>query len=165
MESTETQGFAYENKSEFIEWMLEDEGLCKALAFTDKKFLDNPITQDQKDDLVMKRIFPYLFVPNITIDTASFVVAKFDYSATRENLMWKNRIMSVGCYCHTSIIECGYKYLRYDFIKERVFKILQNKRDNAWLGKLEFQGATERFMDEAGNYYGVYMGFKSVEFK
>lgn len=161
----ERRNFEDENKTSFLEWFLDDTDLCKALINNEKKYLDKPITQDQKDNLIFSQIFPYKFVPEITIAANSYITMDFSYSNHKKNELFLINNITVWVFCHRDLIRTQYKTLRYDFMKQRVSKILQDKINDNWFGRMVLEPPRETAIDENAKYYGVALTLNNQRLK
>lgn len=157
----ERRNFTDENKTEFLELFLNDIPLCQALINNDRNFLDIPITDDQKDALLFDQIFPYKFIPDITISGKSYLTMQFNYTDSKTNDLFFIGDVIIWIFCHRDLIRTKYKYLRYDFMKQRISKILQDKMSNNWFGKIFINPPVETMIDELGKYYGIRMSFSN----
>jgi len=155
------RNFTDENKFEFLEWFIGDDDLCKALINKEKNFLDISITQEQKDSLIFNQIFPYKFIPDITISANGYLFFTFNYEYSRTNQLFLISDINVWCFCHRDLIRTQYKYLRYDFMKQRVSEMLQDKTDNNWFWKMKLYSSREMSIDESATYYGVQLNFRN----
>lgn len=167
MSSTIKKG--YDNNGlmirEFIDNIISDDDLCKALKYTDEQFYNKKITKEEKKQLIRVNIHPFDYVPNVQTEAKSYITMKFEYFPNKVNSLLKVGRITFFCFCHSDLMYIDHQQLlRPIYIANHLSKLLNDKRNETWLGKLTPLGGLDIKRDEMGTYRGIALGYQSDEF-
>lgn len=151
------------NKADFISLFLADEKLVKCLRNQQENFLD--IEVPDPTVLLYDNIYPCKYIPQSPEEAKSFLAMSFQYDPNRAS---RKYYMTSGVtfylFCHYDLIKTSYGCLRYDYALSRVDEIMRGLRSDQWLGEMEFAGAQDEILDQKGQYVGISVAYRSVEF-
>lgn len=77
---------------------------------------------------------------------------------------YRTSLVTFYIFCHQNLIKTDYGALRYDYALQRVDRIVCGSRSAQWLGEMVFDGAEDTILDVKGEYVGVSVTYRSVEF-
>lgn len=151
------------NKKNFIEQFVKDNELVKCLKNPQKNFLDYEVNDPAS--IIFENLYPCKYIPAVDETSKAFIAMEFIYEPPRNNSQYF-RVSNITFYifCHFDLIQTDYETLRYDYALQHVDEIMQNARSKEWIGKMEFAGCKDVIMDQRGQYVGVAVSYRSVDF-
>ena len=141
--------------------LLSSENIVKAVAYPQKNFLDLPIP-DHPEQLIMTHIFPNKKMPNTETEQKTYIVMRVG-GFKRSGTEFKDGYITIFVLCHESLLWTNYEALRTDYIVSEIDELLNKSRDYG-IGKLQFDGMDEFDVDTKGNYAGMWIRYKVLEF-
>lgn len=140
--------------------LLSSQGICKALHYSDKNFLDKPdLNDNEKIDLLYTKIFPYRKVP-LNDSVGTYITLSFrDYNLV--NTSFKSGYIYIDVLTHVDLIETDHGFLRYDFIVSEIDELM-NQQLGIGVGKPQFYRMSEIYVNE--KYMGMFVAYKLHEF-
>lgn len=148
------------DRSEIMARLSEDIDLAKCLLCNDKRFKDYSPTPEDIESIPYKFVFPCPYTFDTTQESKSFITMAFKYSKSSSSNVWKVGNITLWCYCSKDIVQTPYG-LRYDYMLQRVNKLLFDTRNSTWIGKMEFIGMEDVIMNDT--YVGVMVRYKNAE--
>jgi hypothetical protein len=141
--------------------LLSSQGICKALHYAEKDFLDkSDLTDNDKINLLYNKIFPYRKVPDINQTASTFITLSFrDYNLV--NTSFKSGYIYINVLTHVDLIETDHGFLRYDFILSEIDELM-NQQLGIGIGKPQFYKMDEIYVNE--KYMGMFVAYKLYEF-
>lgn len=151
-----------ENKTEFLTRLALDDNIAKCMINTNKSFKDNTVTQPQKFGLIYTHIFPYMKTTGTMTVDGSYITMKFKYRRQGDAFKAANVIFYI--LCSETVIQTSYQILRTDYLLQQVDRLINDTRNETWLGKMTFDGMDD-IVDSTGNYIGISVAYKNTEFQ
>lgn len=149
------------DKNTILMRLLGSQGLCKALKYKGKDFLDQPDIEDPSE-LLFTNIFPYFRVPSVTEEAETFILLSFrDYRPVRNKDVFKSGFIDIYTITHKNLVETDYGFLRYDFMMSEVDKLMNETR-GIGIGKVEFSHMDEVVINNE-HYLGNVVKYKIYE--
>lgn len=147
------------DKITIMERLLSNQGICKALKYTEPNFLDMPDVTDPSD-LIGSRIFPYYRVPDTEEDTSTYILMSFrNYRPVKNS--FKSGIINIFAIAHKDLIMTDHGFLRYDYMISEIDNLMNNER-GIGIGKLDFHQMDEvSFINDA--FIGNVISYKPYE--
>lgn len=139
--------------------LLQQQGICKALMYDSKNFLDLPDIIDPTT-LVYKKIFPYKFVPDVQTMANTYITMQFrNYRPIKTH--FKSGLIRINVLVHHNLHETDHGFLRSDYLISEIDKIM-NQEHGIGIGKLEFHHMDEIPVND--KYHCYFVEYKPVEF-
>lgn len=143
-----------------IERILQSQGICKALAYDEPNFLDQPDIIDPSD-LIMDKIFPFYRVPKSEKDVSTYILLSFRNYRPIRGGKFKSGNINIFAITHKDLVVTDYEFLRYDYIMSEIDKLINNE-PGIGIGKLEFHQMDEvTFINS--DYIGNVISYKPYE--
>lgn len=154
-----------QNKTEFLTRLALDENIAKCLINTKENFQDNVVSEDEKYGLIYTHIFPYMKTTGTLSQDGSYIAMKFKYSRVKGSNIFKTAYVTLFIFCSESAIKTSYQVLRTDYLLQQVDRLLNDTRNETWLGKLVLEDMSDTIMDNNGEYIGIAVTYKNTEFQ
>ena len=140
------------DRIELAQRIASDEMLCKCLLCNEENFKDYEPTQEEIEGLMWKHIYPCRYLPDTQIAASSFITMQFSYTKSEKSKFWKVGTITLYLVCHKEVIKTKYGVLRYDYMLQRVNQLLNDTRNDTWLGRIELSQLDEVIYDTSGNF-------------
>lgn len=148
-----------EYKNTVISRLLSDQELCKAIAYTDTDFLEQPDIE-YTDKLVYKNIFPHRFIPETNAEVKTYItVSCTDYRPSGNS--FKNGILGIYMFTHRDNFKTDYGYTRMDYVLSKVEELMNSQR-GIGLGELSFNSLNEYVVNE--KFQGYALTYRPLDF-
>lgn len=146
-------------KEQVLTKLVESQGLCKALRYTESNFLDMPDVTNPTE-LIYNKIYPYRFVPDTSVEVSTFVTISFrKYRPVKAS--FKSGFIYFNVFAHKNIHRTDYGFLRCDYIISEI-DYLFNTQSGFGIGKTEFYDMDELYVNT--DYHGMYIAYRLYEF-
>jgi hypothetical protein len=149
------------DKNELMYRLSNDDQIAKTLLSNDKKFLDYELKEGDKESLILTKIFPFPYTPDIPTTVMSFISMEFTYYKAKTGNKFKIGSVTFLPLCHKSLILNDYKDLRYDFLSNRIQAVMGGSRSESWLGTMELYRMGDTTLK---GYIGMYLEYRNTEF-
>lgn len=122
--------------------------------------INNPnITQENSDKMKNVNIFPYMKIPNTTMNIKNYICFDFNARSSNYNDLYKNISISISAICHGSDIKTSWGS-RHDILAG---VILESLNWSNFLGlELELYSDTETILEK--EYHARTLQFKNLTF-
>lgn len=152
------------DKIEIVIRLLQDEKLVQCLANNQSDFLNYPVTDKVRDNLIYTQIFPYNTIQGLQNEAKSYITMKFRFSRTRGANIFKNFSITFYLFCEDSLVKTDYGCLRYDYMLQRVDALFNDTRGSQWIGKMMCESVEDAIIDSEGKYLGIVAKYVNTEF-
>lgn len=141
--------------------LISSENVVKAVANPETNFLDQT-TLDDPTTLIYSNIYPYKKIPNTETEQKTYITMRIGGFRPVGN-EFKDGYITIFIFCNVELLRTDYGCLRTDYIASEIDELLNRSRDFG-IGKLSFDGMDEFDVDTKGNYSGLWLRYKVVEF-
>jgi hypothetical protein len=150
-------------KDTIMKKLVEDECIVRCLISNESNFetASTPVGYDP-NDLLYTQIFPYRFIPDITIEPSTFITMKFSYKPSGTTFKYGSIYFYV--ITNRSIVQTDYGMLRYDYLVNRL-DVIFNKNNELGIGAMPFSDMDEFIIDKEGKWLGSYIAYKNIDFQ
>ena len=145
-------------KTTLLSALINSDDICELLF--DKK----PYTEDDVENLVYTRIFPYLYVDETQTEVLSYICFEVDVPKVPTGTV-KDMKLIIWEYCHKDCMRYskkGYSGTRADILADMIEQQLRES-DKFGIGKLELLSCT--YFIPSSKYYGKQMIYNMPDFK
>lgn len=155
-------------KQEAIQMLLEDDELMKLLCYSTEDCLAKPApTEDEREALIYKQIYPYRFIDEISENKMSYISMGMSNFVPQEGFrQFSDDYIQGYFYFHILVDRSIIKTdtgCRNDLILSRVYDIFQEKRVIG-MGECRMETMLELWQQN-GSYGGYTIGFRVVDLK
>ena len=155
-------------KQKMMEVLCQDDQISKLLNYnTGDALTQNPLSEDQKYDLVNKKIFGVRYNPDVVQEQSSFITLGISGFVPEESFRQFSQRLVMGYLYFNILVDHSLMHIdegyRQDLLLQRVYDLFQGS-DFFGMGELQEGNLTELW--EQNNKYGGYvLMFKVVDFK
>jgi hypothetical protein len=154
-----------ENRTEFMKRLAMDDELAKVLLNKNDYFKNTTVTELEKAGLMWTQIYPFVKTTKTLTETKSYITMKFKYKKLKDSNFYKTAYITIYAFCHEDIARTKYGVLRSDYMLSQVDRLLNDTRNESWLGKLQLDGMDDVIMDQDGTYVGIAVTYRNTEFQ
>lgn len=153
------------NRNDFVRRLAFDDELSKIMINGNKKYKDNIVTTSDKILLSKNQILPYTKIMENITETKSYITMKFLYRKVDKLNYFKASQVTFYCFCHESLIFTDYQIFRYDAMLSCVDRLINDSESVNWIGTMKLDSMSDVVIDTKGNYIGVSVTYKNLEFQ
>lgn len=152
-----------ENRIEFMKRLAMDDELAKCMLNKNDYFKNTTVTELDKAGLIWTQIYPFLKTTSTLTETRSYITIKFKYKKVNGSNIYKTAYITIYAFCHEDIAKTKYGLLRSDYMLSQIDRLLNDTRNESWIGKLQLDGMDDVIMDQNGKYIGIAVTYKNTE--
>jgi hypothetical protein len=104
------------------------------------------------DSLVWNNVFPCLKVVDTSVEDKNYITMKFRYKKSNEANIWNVGTVTFYILCYHANIRTDYSEMRHDYLLQCIDNVINNSRNDTWLGKITFDEMDEMVVDNEGKY-------------
>jgi hypothetical protein len=145
-------------KSTIMEALVTDDDIVKVLLFNDPDFTSKTIPDGfNRKSLIYSKVFPYLFIPDITAQQSTFITMKFGHEPFGKT--FRHGFIYFYVITHKEIVRTNIGKLRYDYAIDKIDEIFNKSRDIT-IGRLEWEASDDISINK--NWFGSFILYKAT---
>ena len=152
------------DKIEIASRLVQDDKLVQCLVNNQSDFLNYPVTEEVRDNLIYNQIFPYNTIQGLQQEAKSYITMQFGFDHVKGSNIFKNSKILFYLFCDGSLLRTDYGCLRYDYMLQRVDELFNDTRGSQWFGKMTCASVDDVIIDPEGKYIGVVARYVNTEF-
>jgi hypothetical protein len=149
-----------EIRNKILNALTENEDITKCLNYNVPDFLNKPMDFEPKE-LVYKKIFPYMRVPNVSESENTFITMLFKNFKLTDNGHYKIGSIWIHVITHKNLMRTDYGLLRSDFLLNKIDTLLNGSRDFG-LGRFKSDDMSDMYFND--NFSGCCVIYKPIAF-